>query len=123
MHVIQKDRNGEHEPESYVTRNDGALVSTANLDAEDLRFLAAEVRDRATARKLRALARKREPAPPLPPGLYRMPHPKTGELVEVELLGPAKATADHVHVRIKRAGRAELARSVSPALLRPLAGP
>jgi len=106
-----------------VTRKDGALVSTANLDAEDLRFLAAEVRDRATARKLRALAREREPAPPLPAGLYLMPDPKTGELVEVELLGPAKAHADHVHVRFKRAASGRLAESVPRALLQPLAGP
>jgi hypothetical protein len=120
-HVIQKDRQGEHVPEHYVVRNDGALVSTANLDAEDLRFLAAEARDRDTARKLRALARKREPAPPLPPGPYLMPHSQTGELMEVELLGPAKATAHHVHV--KRSGKGTLVESVPQKLLRPLAGP
>jgi hypothetical protein len=90
-YVIQKDRNGEHEPEQYVTRNDGALVSTANLDAEDLRFLAAEARDRETAAKLRALARKREPEPPLQPGRYLVADRRTGEPIEVELLGPPRS--------------------------------
>jgi hypothetical protein len=46
--------------QDYVTRRDGAQVATDNLDSEDLRFLAAEVRDDETAEKLRALARTRE---------------------------------------------------------------
>jgi hypothetical protein len=49
--------------QEYVTRRDGAQVATDNLDSEDLRFLAAEVRDDETAEKLRALAQKREREP------------------------------------------------------------
>ena len=73
-YVIQKDRNIERgpEPKHFISRKDGAQVATDNLDAEDLRFLAAEAKDARTAAKLRALAHEREPHPSLEPGrMYR----------------------------------------------------
>src|SRR4051794_22769757 len=106
MHlVIQKDRHAEFdlEPENYVSRKDGAQVATDNLDAEDLRFLAAEAKDEKTAKKLRALAKQREP--PLQPGRYLVADRRTGKLIEVELRGQTAITLGQYRVRVKGDGR------------------
>jgi hypothetical protein len=104
----------------YVTRQDGVIVATEDLDAEDLTFLAAEV-DHETADELRELAERLPKPEPLPPAGQRclMPDPDTGEPVEVVVMGPSNSHPDRVSVRRKRHdSRTTLL--VSPQLLKPL---